>query len=87
MLAERWGHITPSGVALPLSLTHEALGRLIGARRPTVSLAVKALATAGRVTRDAEGSWHLPAESTLRTGVEFEALRAGGRPRFVAGAS
>ena len=32
-LGERWGRVTPSGVLLPLHLTHETLGRLIGARR------------------------------------------------------
>src|SRR3954452_8543025 len=43
-LAERWGRVAASGVVVPLHLTHETLGRLIGARRPTVSLALKDLA-------------------------------------------
>jgi CRP/FNR family cyclic AMP-dependent transcriptional regulator len=35
-LAGRWGHVTPDGVTVTLSVTHEILGALIGARRPTV---------------------------------------------------
>lgn len=58
-LAERWGRMTADGVLIPLSLTHEALGRLIGARRPTVTLALKALAEDGRLERSGSGSWRL----------------------------
>lgn len=57
--ANRWGRVTAAGVTLALPLTHEALGVLIGARRPTVSLALKALAEEGRLTRLADGSWLL----------------------------
>jgi CRP-like cAMP-binding protein len=52
-LADRWGRVTPLGVEIDLELTHEALGRLIGAQRPTVSLALADLAEAGAVTRTA----------------------------------
>jgi CRP/FNR family cyclic AMP-dependent transcriptional regulator len=61
-LAERWGHITPEGVTIPLRLTHEALGRLVGARRPTVTLALAELAESGAVTRSSEG-WLLQESS------------------------
>lgn len=60
-LAERWGHVTPAGVAVRLDLTHEAIGRLIGARRSTVTLAVAALQHAGSATRLADGRWLLTA--------------------------
>lgn len=43
LLAESWGQVTPEGIRLPLALTHETLGALIGARRPTVSLAMRKL--------------------------------------------
>jgi CRP-like cAMP-binding protein len=43
-LAERWGRVTPSGVVVPLALSHRVLGQLIGARRPTVSSAISELA-------------------------------------------
>jgi CRP/FNR family cyclic AMP-dependent transcriptional regulator len=58
-LAERWGRISPNGVIVPLTLTHETAGRLVGARRPTVSLALKELARQDAVIRRADGSWLL----------------------------
>lgn len=56
LLAESWGRVTPAGIRLQLSFTHETLGGLIGARRPTVSLAFKALADRNAVTR-CDGGW------------------------------
>jgi CRP/FNR family transcriptional regulator, cyclic AMP receptor protein len=58
-LAERWGRVSTAGVVVPLQLTHETLGRLIGARRPTVSLALKELASAGLLERRSDGAWVL----------------------------
>ena len=43
LLAESWGVVTPSGVRLPIALTHETLGALVGARRPTITLALRKL--------------------------------------------
>jgi CRP/FNR family cyclic AMP-dependent transcriptional regulator len=51
LLAESWGRVTPSGTSLPISLTHGTLGALIGARRPTVTLALGELAERGAVLR------------------------------------
>jgi CRP/FNR family transcriptional regulator, cyclic AMP receptor protein len=59
-VALRWGHVTPDGVTLHAPLTHELLGALIGARRPTVSLALTALMHDGFVGRRADGTWLLP---------------------------
>src|SRR4051794_10011687 len=42
-LADRFGTVTRDGVVVSLRLTHQAIGRLIGARRPTVTLALRAL--------------------------------------------
>jgi CRP/FNR family transcriptional regulator, cyclic AMP receptor protein len=58
LLAETWGHVTPGGTALPVALTHDALGECIGARRPTVSLALKELTERGAVVRQSDG-WML----------------------------
>jgi CRP/FNR family transcriptional regulator, cyclic AMP receptor protein len=58
LLAESWGHVTPGGVRLPLALTHETLGALIGARRPTVTLALRKLSENGSVVRQ-DSSWLL----------------------------
>jgi CRP/FNR family transcriptional regulator, cyclic AMP receptor protein len=58
-LAERWGRMTPEGVALPMTLSHRMLGQLIGARRPTVSTALGELARQGEVARRDDGTWLL----------------------------
>jgi hypothetical protein len=58
LLAETWGHVTPGGVRVPIALTHETLGGLIGARRPTVTLALRKLSEDGSVVRQ-ESGWLL----------------------------
>jgi CRP-like cAMP-binding protein len=55
LLAESWGRVTPSGTTLPLSLTHELLGAMIGARRPTVTLALGELTERGAVVHQDRG--------------------------------
>jgi CRP-like cAMP-binding protein len=60
-LAERWGRMTPNGIALPLTLSHRMLAQLVGARRPTVSTALGELAKEG-VLRQPDGSWLLTGE-------------------------
>lgn len=54
-LSERWGVVTPRGVHLRLKLTHEELGKLVGARRPSVTTALGALAEAGALERVSDG--------------------------------
>ena len=58
--ADRWGVATPAGRVVDLPVTHLILGRLVAARRPTVSLALGALAAEARLSRDEEGRWVLP---------------------------
>jgi hypothetical protein len=55
LLSESWGHVTPSGVRLPLALTHETLGALVGARRPTVTLALRKLIQDGAIVHQDTG--------------------------------
>ncbi len=55
LLAESWGQVTAAGTVLPLSLTHDALGELIGARRPTVTLALGELSERGAIVRQDAG--------------------------------
>lgn len=57
-LAARWGRVEPGGIRLPLPLTHQLLGRLVGAERPSVSHALARLARAGFVTGHGD-EWHL----------------------------
>jgi CRP/FNR family transcriptional regulator, cyclic AMP receptor protein len=58
-LAERWGRVCADGVHLGLHLTHATLGRFVGARRPTVSLAIAQLRERGGLERTDEGTWVL----------------------------
>jgi CRP/FNR family transcriptional regulator, cyclic AMP receptor protein len=58
-LGERWGRITLRGTAIPLALSHRLLGELIGARRPTVTVAVSALARSGALVRLDDRTWLL----------------------------
>jgi CRP/FNR family transcriptional regulator, cyclic AMP receptor protein len=57
-LASRWGRVEPGGIRLPLPLTHQLMGRLIGAERPSVSHALARLSRAGAVTGHGD-EWHL----------------------------
>jgi len=61
-LVGRWGYVRPDGVALRVRLTHETLARLIGARRPSVTTALRALQNEGIVVREADDLWLLPGE-------------------------
>lgn len=58
-LADRWGRVAPDGVHVPMKLTHQTLGRLVGAQRPSVTTALKQLSDAGQVSRLDDGSWLL----------------------------
>jgi CRP-like cAMP-binding protein len=61
-LAERWGRVTRDGVRVPLTLSHRMIGQLVGARRPTVSAAVRVLADEGALVRHHDGTWLLAGE-------------------------
>jgi hypothetical protein len=62
-LAERWGTVRSEGVVVELAITHELIGQLIGARRPTVSLALRELAAEGLLQRSSLGTWMLRHDS------------------------
>lgn len=55
ILGERWGKATPAGVLVAMPLTHQVLATLIGARRPSVSTALRGLSAAGLLRRTPEG--------------------------------
>jgi CRP/FNR family cyclic AMP-dependent transcriptional regulator len=57
--AERWGRVRPEGILVRLPLTHEQLGALVGARRPSVTTALSSLAASGLVDRRRRGEWLL----------------------------
>lgn len=58
-LAERFGRMTADGVTIELDVTHQLIGRLVGAQRPTVSLALSVLASTGALARLADGAWRI----------------------------
>jgi CRP/FNR family transcriptional regulator, cyclic AMP receptor protein len=79
-LADRFGKVTPEGITIQLALTHEALGRLIGARRPTVTLALRMLGERGAVERRPDRSW-IVKELPQDTAVTAAVLSDGTQPR------
>jgi CRP/FNR family cyclic AMP-dependent transcriptional regulator len=62
-LAERWGTVRSEGVFIQLAITHELIGQLIGAQRPTVSLSLQALAGEGLLQRTSRDAWMLRHDS------------------------
>jgi hypothetical protein len=67
LLAESWGQVTTAGTLLPMAMTHDALGALIGARRPTVTLALGELSERGAIVRQDRGWLLLEAPPTPET--------------------
>lgn len=59
LLAERWGKVGTEGVYVTLPLTHEVLAMLIGAHRPTVTIALQRLTRAGFLIRERSDRWLL----------------------------
>jgi CRP-like cAMP-binding protein len=57
-LADRYGRVGPQGVRLEVRLTHELIGHLVGAYRPSVSAALTRLQAAGLLRLEA-GHWIL----------------------------
>jgi CRP/FNR family transcriptional regulator, cyclic AMP receptor protein len=56
-LADRWGRMTPDGVRIELSLTHQVISQLTGLRRPTVSLNLAKLEAGGEIVRVTRSEW------------------------------
>lgn len=58
-LSDVWGRVRPDGIVLPLRLTHEMLGLIIGARRPSVTSALNLLDDRGMVCAEPNGGGFL----------------------------
>jgi CRP/FNR family cyclic AMP-dependent transcriptional regulator len=58
-LAERWGRVTSTGVALSLKISHQLLGQLVGCTRASVTTALKEVTRSGRAVRRPDGTWLL----------------------------
>jgi len=81
-LAERWGREEEEGTVVPFPLSHETLGRFVAARRPTVTLGLRALEDRGLVARSSEGCWVLTEGSSTVLWRELGAV-AGPVPEAV----
>ena len=78
-LADRWGRVTGDGdVRIPFNLTHEIFASLVGAERPTVSVALTRLRQRGTLVRERDG-WLLrgspPTQAELGRQALAEAFR------------
>ena len=60
--ADRWGRVTSDGVVVTLRLTHQQLAEVAGAQRPSLTSAVGALESQGRVARRPDHGWVLLGE-------------------------
>jgi hypothetical protein len=78
LLAERWGRFGPDGVRVQMPLTHETLAMLVGAQRPSVTVALQRLAHADLLLRPAREEWVLTrlAVERLRSPESLELLDA-----------
>jgi hypothetical protein len=47
-----WGRVIPQGTVVPFRLTHEMLASIVGAQRPTTTVAIHSLVQQRRLARD-----------------------------------
>ena len=64
-LAERLGRMASDGILIDVPLTHELIGRLVGSRRPTVSIALQALDCDSVLRRLDDDRWKLAEHAIL----------------------
>jgi CRP/FNR family transcriptional regulator, cyclic AMP receptor protein len=58
-LAIRWGTTVADGAIVPIPVTHEQIAGLIGAQRPSVTIAAGELSSEGLLTRLADRTWQI----------------------------
>lgn len=63
-LSDRFGTVTPNGIALNIDLTHQDLGKLIGATRQSVSQALTQLNRRGLIVRRTDKTWLLSPQAS-----------------------
>lgn len=68
-LADRWGTVAPAGVSVPVPLTHQTLGRIIRAQRPSVTAALRQLRDRGFLSREPDGTWVIHGDASEQIGV------------------
>jgi len=65
-VGERFGRVTPAGIAIHLPLTHERLASLVGAHRPSLTSALIGLERDGALIRDGRHDLVLTARAVDR---------------------
>ncbi len=60
--AERWGRVLPEGIEIEVNVPQAVLAEMVGARRPTVSLALGSLCERGLLVAPGPGRWILQGE-------------------------
>ena len=87
-LADRWGHVGPEGVTVPLPVTHEVLAQLVCAQRPTVTSALRRLTEEGRIRRRSDKTWLLaPDPPQVSARVRAQLAASSQRPDTTAARS
>jgi len=74
--ADRWGHVRPDGVHVPIRVTHQLLAGVVGAQRPSVTTALSELRRTGEVERLPDGSWLLHGEPPQELGHVHERVQS-----------
>jgi hypothetical protein len=77
-IASSWGRVTPHGVTIPFRLTHEVLGEILGAQRPSVTQAMGQLQQRNEVVRAADGRYVLTGDPAQWGPRRWPDRRGGG---------
>jgi hypothetical protein len=80
-LAERWGRITPEGTRLEVHVPQAVLAEMIGARRPTVSMALRGLVDRELLTPEGPGRWLLLGDAPVPVTLTARRRRPAGSAR------
>jgi hypothetical protein len=80
-IADTWGRVTSQGVLLRLPLTHEMLGQIIGAKRPSVWAALKVLQE-GELVQRVKNGYLLLGPPGVRASDALEHRRAASAQHF-----
>jgi CRP-like cAMP-binding protein len=64
-LAGRCGRVTPHGIKLPYRVSHQVLGKIVGAHRPSVTVAIKRLRERNQLIASPDGGYVLVAPAEL----------------------
>jgi CRP/FNR family transcriptional regulator, cyclic AMP receptor protein len=81
-LADRFGKVTADGIHITRALNHQSLAELVGARRPTITLALKTLREHDHLHRRPNGTWllHTPKAANLNLENLIEELNTNTPP-------